>query len=262
MKKLAFALMCLVSVAFFASCNPNVENPEPSIAFYVADGYISANAEINAGDTNVMFGLQANSNTETLKLLKSFSFQITADSTVYEFTENDINRMSYSYDVRYIFENEGTYTVKATVVDAAEETASVTITVTVIANLEETPFTWERVAGAPGTGLEEFGLQWTGNVKDIIHAVIKPLEGATLYQFNAELWESVTTMANKVALFAADTIQPIVDFREISAEATHDYDFMIGTIYNEEYHLMHITHATVEHDPINGTTITITGDAK
>ena len=40
MKKLALALVCLVSVAFFASCDPTVEHPEPTIALLTGEGYI------------------------------------------------------------------------------------------------------------------------------------------------------------------------------------------------------------------------------
>jgi len=259
MKKLAIALMCFVSVAFFASCNPNVENPEPSVSFYAAEGYVSTDVELNAGDS-ALFGLTAKSNTETLRLLKTFTFQVmVGDSAVYEFTKEDINEMNYSYDVNYLFESEGTYTVKATVVDGAEKTATASVVVTVVANMEATPFTWERTGATPGTGLDAFGLQWTGNVK-VIHAVIKPLEGATLYQFNSEVWDATTTQAAKEALFT--DAQPIDDFREISVEATADYDFVLGTNYNNEYHLIHITHATVTNDPVDGTTVVITGEAK
>ena len=40
MKKLALALVCLVSVAFFASCDPEITNPEPTIAVITGENYV------------------------------------------------------------------------------------------------------------------------------------------------------------------------------------------------------------------------------
>ena len=56
MKKLALALVCLVSVAFFASCDPTTDQPEPSIAILSGLEYVNGtvdNPQIIPMDDNV-----------------------------------------------------------------------------------------------------------------------------------------------------------------------------------------------------------------
>ena len=64
MKKLALALMCLVSVAFFASCNKPVANPEPSIAAKTGENYVYDGQTVDLGQ-NYTLGFVAASNSQT-----------------------------------------------------------------------------------------------------------------------------------------------------------------------------------------------------
>ena len=72
MKKLALALVCFVSVAFFASCTEPVANPEPSIAVMTGDNYIYDGQTIDLYQ-EYNLGFRVASNSQTLKELASFS---------------------------------------------------------------------------------------------------------------------------------------------------------------------------------------------
>ena len=74
MKKLALALMCLVSVAFFASCTQPVENPEPSIAVVTGENYIYDGQTIDLG-VNYNLGFRVASNSQTMKELAKFQLE-------------------------------------------------------------------------------------------------------------------------------------------------------------------------------------------
>ena len=85
MKKLALALVCLVSVAFFASCNEPVANPEPSIAVMTGENYIFDGQTIDLyKDYNL--GFRVASNSQTQKELASFSLV----TKVYNGTTEDV----------------------------------------------------------------------------------------------------------------------------------------------------------------------------
>ena len=78
MKKLALALMCLVSVAFFASCDkdpiipidPVITHPEPSIVIIAEEGYLYDGQVIEANQV-YPYGFRAASNDSTKKELRS-----------------------------------------------------------------------------------------------------------------------------------------------------------------------------------------------
>ena len=72
----------------------------------------------------------------------------------------------------------------------------------------------------------------------------------------------MTTDVEKVAAFTEGLHSVMDDFRGVSAWNTKDYDYVIGTLYEGEYHLIHITHGQVDNNGSAGTDITITGKAK
>lgn len=251
MKKFALAFVCLLGFACFTSCNP--DEIEPSLSFINEAGYISTDITANAGDT-ILFGFEAKAN--GVNVLSHF--ELTLNETVV--VDSTINGLTYSYAAAYICPKEaGAYTFTATVTDVIGLTATQSFVVTVEAGaLEAADFTWERVGAANGTGLEEFGLSWTANIKEVF-ASICPVEGCTLYGFSNVNFAEITTEAAKNALFVeAAQIERI---HEVSAEATADYDLVYGTNYNGVFHLIHITHATVS-VATEGTTIVINGQAK
>jgi len=273
MKKLALALMCLVSVAFFASCQQEITNPEPTISVITDNGFVK-NGDVVDVDQVIVYGFQMASNSQTKKELKQLHLSTTfIDLEGNESTpEEEIISLAGNTEYRFVDtvyyevtrEVMGTIKTIATVtdVDGKINTATLTLNLNEPATpLEEADFTWFRHGSNDATGLEEFGLEWTGNGKEVF-AIIKPVEGATLYGFAADEWNDVTTDLDKVALFTEGLHTIMEDFRGVSAWNTKDYDFVIGTYYNDEYHLIHITHGQVDNNGSAGTDITITGKAK
>jgi hypothetical protein len=262
MKKLALALVCLISVAFFASCTPE---GQPTISVlpgeeYVHDGdIINVNEEFNIGFTMA-------SSIETGQKLASFTLVI--DDETYETVKLD--------DTEYTFERTlalnvvpnrdddmDNMVITATVTDVLGQSASVTMTLIIDGTQELIleNFEWKRDGSTPGTGLESFGLKWESNVKEV-HAVIQTIsDDVELYEIPAEKWAQVTTQPEKVALFGEGGVAtPIRSYKGVSAEASNNYDDVIATHYNGEYYLIHVTRGQVSYD--GATHITITGEWK
>jgi hypothetical protein len=264
MKKLALALVCLISVAFFASCTPE---GQPTISVlpgeeYVHDGdIINVNEEFNIGFT-------MSSSIESGQKLASFTLVI--DDETFETVKLDDTEFTFertlalnTVDTRDDIDN---VVITGTVTDVLGKSASVTITLI----LDETQelivegFEWNRQGGAAATGnLADFGLVWESNQKEV-HAVIKPASNEVkLYEIPAEKWEEVTTYPEKVALFADGGVAvEIRNYQGVSAEASHQYDDVIATYYNGEYYLLHITEGIVTTQSGVGTIITIKGESK
>ena len=272
MKKLALALVCFASVAFFASCQQEITNPEPSISLITDDGFIK-NGDVIDVEQAFVYGFQMASNSQTKKELKQLSLSTTfIDLEGNESTpEEEIISLAGKTEYRFVDtvayevtrDVMGTIKTVATVtdVDGKVNTATLTLSLNEPAEPVETKdFTWFRHGGNDGEGLEEFGLEWEGNGKEVF-AIIKPVDGATLYGFSPDTWDEVTTDVEKVAAFTEGLHTTMSDFRGVSAWYTKDYDFVIGTLYNGEYHLIHITRGVVDSSAA-GTDITITGQSK
>ena len=99
------------------------------------------------------------------------------------------------------------------------------------------------------------------NVDELVNgktvAKIEPLEGATLVVFAPEDWTSTTTVAQKAALFTE--VVGVNAFQGVSTTASNTYDLVIGTIYNENTYLIHITKCEVYE---RGWHFVITGEVK
>jgi hypothetical protein len=261
MKKLALALVCLISVAFFASCTPE---GQPTISVlpgeeYVHDGdIINVNEEFNIGFT-------MSSSIETGSQLASFTLVIddepfetvTLEGTEYTFERTlALNTVDTRDDIDNVV-------ITGTVTDVLGKSASVTITLI----LDETQelilenFAWNRHGGAAATGnLAELGLAWNTNEKDVF-AVITAVEGAELFEVPAEKWAQVTTQPEKVALFSeGGGALPIRAYKGVSAFASNTYNDVIATRYNGEYYLIHVTEGIVS--TFKGTDVTIKGEWK
>ena len=269
MKKLALALVCLMGVAFFASCDPDViDNPEPSIVTLTEEGYLTEGQVIDMG-VEYLYGFRAASNPMTLKNLAKFV--VTCDGTV--LCDSVISGTEFEFVGSIYFTNQendreivGEYEIIATVTDEAGKTNSASIKISL--NEEEAlvpvDFTWNRHGGQDATGgLEDLGLEWNYNAKEI-YAVITPKTGATMYRFDLDgrnVWNNTVTVADKAALFADETLEPITELREVSCTAPEkEYDIVIGTVYNENTYLIHITKSTVF--TFKGTDVTIEGQVK
>ena len=270
MKKLALALMCFASVAFFASCTQEILHPEPSLAVVTGENYVYDGQTIDI-DTEYMLGFRAASNSQTLKELSTFNLNVKIlelDGTVVSSHDTLMNisgtEFIYDHVLNFTLSRElvGKAEITATVTDVDSKTATTTITLNVnqpAQPLVATEFTWNRHGSADATGLAEFGLKWTRNER-AIYAVIEPLEDATLFKFEPSIWEQVTTDVEKAAAF--EGVMSISQWKEFNTAGAvnQDLDVVLGTIYNEETHLIHITKGHIE--TFKGTDVTLTGEAK
>ena len=282
MKKLALALVCFASVAFFASCNPVVDNPEPTIAIMTGENFITGTVDnptiIDAYDeTNYQYGFHVESNAQTKKELAELKVHyelIDAQGTrTYDSIIDLTGKTAFDFQ-DCLYEEEDTRTIvtefniQATVTDVDGKTNTATIAMKF--DLTAQPliartFEWYRL-GNTITGLEEFGLWWDRNLK-ATHAQIKPLDGAKLFIFDAEDWEAIATDVDKAALFnaAIENGQAVSLYDGINTDVAgdKDYDDVIGSITADgTMYLIHITHYFRGTFVSQGYPYTITGEAK
>lgn len=248
------------SVVRFKTLSEQPSGFSPSIAVlqgeeYVHDGdVIQVNEEFN-------IGFVMSSSIETGQQLASLTVVINDES----FETVALEGTEYIYErtlALNIRDDMTNLVITATVSDVTGRTASVTMTLIIDETqyLVAEAFEWNRHGAASGTGLDEFGLKWERNQKEIF-AVIEPVEGAVLYEIPAEYWYQVTTTAEKAALFSdSGAAVPIRDYRGVSAYASNTYNDVIATLYNGEYHLIHITESIVY--AFKGIDITIRGEVK
>ena len=275
MKKLALALVCLVSVAFFASCTPEVTNPEPSIAVVTGDNYIYDGQTIDLyQDYNL--GFRVASNSQTLKELAKFQLEtrfceIDEESRP-EVIDDTIVTLS---GTEYVYQDVVNFVqAKAGIIGKIEFVAIVTDvdgktntkTVTVNLNLAEDPlavadFEWYRL-GNEQTGLAEYGLKWETNAKSPF-AQIKPMDGVILYKFESSVWDEITFESEKIAKFSDGATTASV-YSNVDVNTGAQYDDVIGTRTTDgKYHLIHVTSSRIlAYQAPYGTPCYIYGQAK
>lgn len=266
MKKLALALMCLVSVAFFASCNQ--PKGQPSIAVLQEEGFVKDGDVVNLGE-EVNFGFVMATAPESNSLLKSLIIKIddeapdTIDIQGTEYTYKGVITYNLSRD-----EIVGNSTIIATVYDAVGEFATTSIKLSInqpAQPLISRTFTWYRL-GNTITGLDEYGLNWRGNYPRDTYAKLEPKDGVKLYIFNSEDWTNTTTDLEKATLFnkAIETMTPAENYFKVNVtQANMTYDDVIGTVLADgTCHLIHVTTSKATSLGAQGTEITITGEAK
>lgn len=270
MKKLVLALVCLVSVAFFASCEK--EAGIPTINFTSGEGYISTDATIEAM-TPFMFGIQAKSNPTTLEPLTKCTLQVfTNEETKVVDTMFVIdNQPQFNFDAQIALP-EGVYSFVATVYNDKDMTNECRMTITSNAvNLEVKDITWVR-RGSNCQNAEEmaqYGLQWTG--RDAYHANIRPLNNdCKLYVINdaADAYNEITTEFQKAVFFSnlMEHAIAVPEYRNISVASAGDktYNDILAVIDAEgNQHLILFANANVQINTSSfGVQTTITGQVK
>lgn len=269
MKKLALALVCLVSVAFLASCDPTIQNPQPTITVLNEEGYLQNGAVIDL-DQEYDYGFVMASNAETGKLLKKLSISI--DGRVSDF---DLNCMDTTFRglITYSYERDsivGNGIIQATVTDEAGEMATASIEFSIndpAKPLTTKAFEWYRLGSGANqiqTGLEEFGLYWQENAK-VTHAQIVPKDGVKMFFFQPTDWEETTTDVEKARLknkalenYTAQTV-----YNNVSTTAGGTYNDVIGTITTDgEFHLINVKKCVIGQFQPQGYPITISGESK
>lgn len=287
MKKLALALLCLVSVAFFASCEKTVEHPEPMIAVLSGEGYINGTVDeptvIDAYDEDAIdlkYGFHVEYNSETKKELSTL--KITWEYTYYDegeevYTYDTIidltGETSYDYS-DYLFEQDRAIItlmdgkITAVVTDADNQSSTAAIAFTLEMEEEELPIElieWVRKGQdvLSAEEMAEYGLKWEGTYKAPF-ATIKPLEGAIMYVRDGDDFADIKYWSDKNAYFTnlvAEGATPAENYRHIDANEDSSYNDMLAVVYGDELFLIHITYADIETGTY-GTQITITGAAK
>ena len=269
MKKLALALVCLVSVAFFASCQEQITDPKPTISVVTGENYVQDGQVVDLYAQNY-FGFTVASNPQTQKTLSTLKVYVDDN----DWATIDLSGMTsfvYTDSVQYQLSKDiiGESVIKGIVTDIAGETATATITLQVnepAIPLLGTAFSWTR-DGTNVVNAEEmanFGLQWTGSYKDIM-ATIKPLDNAKLFVVSGDDFANINTVADKNAYFAnlLETAEPVASYRNISTNASADYNDMLCTVDPQgAYHLVLVKHADIEYIQGVKTIITITGETK
>lgn len=267
MKKLALALVCFASIAFFASCN---KEGQPTIQVLNQEGYVMATDTVDV-NTEVNFGFVVASSATTNKELVSLVVKV--DDT--EWANKDLTGMTeYTYTDKVVYEYDrdeivGTSVITATVTDAAGQVATATITLTL--NNPDQPLIsktveWIRkganLIGETEAEMAEYGLQWTGSYKDIM-ATIKPLDGAQLYVCSGDDFDGIATISDKNAYFTnlAETGTAVESYRNITTNNSADYNDMLAVVYGQKLTLVRIKRAEIETGNY-GTQITIKGEMK
>ena len=273
MKKLAFALMCCVSVAFLASCNKPVDNPEPSIAIITGENHVYDGQTLNIG-TDYIYGVRVASNTQTNKELATLKLAYTmTDMLDEEYYSDDtiinISGSEYTYEEPMNFSLDrdmliSKVIITATVTDVDGKMKS--LTTNLVINLPEEPLTevdfdWYRL-GNFQSGLEEYGLYWYRNAKSPF-AEIKPLDGVTLYKFNdSSVWDEIEFESDKIALFSDGAVTAAM-YNNVDTNQNGTYDDLIGTIKSDgTMYILHVTSCVIGAQQTEGRPIHIYGQAK
>lgn len=266
MKKLALALLCLVSVAFFTSCQDPTPGT-PTITVFNAQGYLQDGMVI---ELNQDYPISFICNSVNGKELASFAIKV-GDEVYFDTL---ISGTSYTYDGLIGFTPDTRDTVgvviTATVTDAAGESASATLNIGVVTDTEEEeleskPFEWYRL-GNNVTGLDQFGLVWSGNYQRDYYAKITPMDDVTLFIFDAKDWNETMTASQKETLFhnAIDGQHAAEYYWNINVtQANMQYNDVIGTIMPDgTLNLLRINTSTSVNQGSQGTAVTVNGDVK
>lgn len=263
MKNFKIAMILVAAVAFFCSCG----DPEaPTISFVDADGLNEMTFDLTNASADVKITLTTSDS-------KGIT-NISVTRTMYDANNNEIgDAVEYGpkaadYEGKTDFSGVITETLakadvkdavkivyEAVVVNKKEVEAKATYTVNVVAPaFTEATFEWKRVGAANATGLDAFGLKWTGNAKTV-YAQIKPIDNNTkLYSLAAADYDKAIADIN----FGAE--QTV--YAGVQCDRGADYNDVIATVYNGKTYVINVKKSTITSDATTGTTITITGNVK
>lgn len=157
--------------------------------------------------------------------------------------------------------NMGTTDYSFTVTDGIGLTSTVQFSVNVVSAStqlsEAQDFQWTRLAGAPGTGLSQFGLQWTNNSST--NAIVAISGETEMYSLPQSAWNDITTKEELSSAIANGT--SITQYTNVSSTQSGTYDDVLGVIHNGNEYLINVQQGTVT-SVATGTNITIAGQYK
>jgi hypothetical protein len=250
-----FAFAAIGFAGYFSSCiedystdaNPTIEVVSPTSDTIVVAIGDSVAITIDLSSENTLASFQALSSSPDVEISNgSKSFTATSDETV-----------TVMVKVKGSATPNSTTTLTFTVVDQGKQT-SVQRVILAEGLSAAKDFTWQRIGNASATGLDAFGLSWTQNTST--NAVIK--KGATKFvELAAGSWATIQSAnALKSAIDAATDMDK---WEKVSAtDASKTYDLTLGTIKDNTYYLIHITHSTVTLELTGAANITIKGQFK
>ena len=268
MKKLAFALVCVASLAFFASC---VKEGQPTIQVLNEEGYVQDGKTVNLYE-EVNFGFVVASSAVTNSELVSLVVDIDGD----EWAREDLTgKTEYTYRDVVTYEAKkdeiiGTSVITAIVTDAAGQTATATITLTI--NQPDAPilaqaFSWYRKGNSvpSATEMATYGLKFGDNYKEVFATILPLDENVQLYLCDGNDFATINTMSEKNTYFtnlaAEQTGTKIEKYRNVTCNNSADYNDMLAVVYGENHYLIHITRGEIETGSY-GTQVTIKGELK
>ena len=269
MKKFALALLCIVSVAFFASCSKDDDPKNPSISVYApTTEFVQDGATVDLLADSIKFGFQMASNADSQKELASLRVVIAVDTIETEWANLPLSGTTFTYTDSFSFSAKEIIcdaVITATVTDADNNTATTSITLHVDytdPELEVTDFEWYRWGNHEQHGLEEFGLYWDRNR----NAIIVPTEGTTLFTgFTKEQWDAVTTENQKAAFFqlAQEAQHAATEYTGVSTNGSGPVEDVIGTVTSDGVcHLLYVERIQFGEFGTYGYPMTVTGLAK
>ena len=287
MKKLALALVCFASVAFFASCQKTIEHPEPMIAVSSGENFINGTVDqptiIDADDDdaiNLKYGFHVESNAETKKELKSLKISWTyyedGEEATYDSIIDLTGKTTYDFSDYLFDQDRGTITlyegtIKAVVTDVNDQTNNATIAFRVQYEeeaLDIYELEWVRngsqVDAATEAQMAALGLKWTSSYKDEVFATIEPLnEDVIVYLCDGDDFDDIIFWSDVNNYFSdlAETGEPIQKYRNITTNNSADYNDMLAVVNGDELNLIRINHAEIKSQS-SGTKITISCELK
>lgn len=259
MKKLnlLFVMLGLVSLTFFASCGEETEDVSPILTITP-----SSALELEEGELFTVEVVAAE-NVETKKRLENLTIS-GPDGLNFDTT---IQASSFSATFEFVTPPARTaaYTFTFTATDRDGETSTRTLSVTSIEPTADTTplgtptsFEWNRCGGAPGTGLTQFGLQWTSN--SATSAIITTSTQVKLVILSSSDWTAIDTKEGLAA--AVDAATGVTSYTGVSATApSQTYNDVIATSVNGEYYILSVESSTAVSQAC-GTNITVNGNYK
>lgn len=142
MKKLAFALACIIGLMFFASCDPELLEQKPEVQFVEGEGFYTHNIGVRLG-TELKFKVRVAPNSGSESELKSVEFIITNANNERVFEEHPVIEnpaAETDFVFSYTPNKLSAYTVTVNVADEAGKTNIAAIVVGCFENVQAGEF--------------------------------------------------------------------------------------------------------------------------
>lgn len=148
-----------------------------------------------------------------------------------------------------------------------ENGASTSVSYNVIVEETSTPlisddFIWERINGEDGTGLDQFGLEWTDN--STTSAIVAMDEATIFVELTAQDWTDIMSVEelSEAILAAENSGATITEYTGVSVQQSGDYTDYLGVFYDDEFYILNVQSGTVDPNSGGGFDFTIEGQYK